>query len=191
MLSTVTKRLVIAALIALCTAASASNQAPRYLNEPVLGLRLDASVKLDPLPEEVRAKCARIADDDESSVHLWVFAQASDAGAAYYVASGYFKMRHPAPGAPLYDPIVRGGLYIVTGNKCNDDPADESFGARDFNVTPLPILQQLSRDLAARLVRAVGSADKLRAEIKNQRIDFDALSPELQEAFKPYFPAAK
>jgi hypothetical protein len=31
----------------------------------------------------------------------------------------------------------------------------------------------------------------LRAEIKNQRIDFDQLSPELQEAFKPFFGAVK
>jgi hypothetical protein len=72
-----------------------------------------------------------------------------------------------------------------------DDPADESFEARDFDQTPLPILQQLARDLAARLVRAVGGPEKLRAEIKNQRIDFDKLSPELQEAFKPYFGSAK
>ena len=68
-----------------------------------------------------------------------------------------------------------------------DDPADESLLARDVNQTPLPILQKLARDLAARLVQAVGGPDQLRAEIKNQRIDFDRLSAELQDAFKPYF----
>lgn len=72
-----------------------------------------------------------------------------------------------------------------------DDPADESFETRDPNQIPLPILRQLAQDLAARLVRAVGGKDKLRAEIKNQRIDFDRLSPELQEAFKPYFSTTK
>ena len=81
-------------------------------------------------------------------------------------------------------------MYAVTGNKCADDPADESFEARDFDQTPLPILQQLARDLAERLVRAVGGPDKLRVEIKSQRIDFDKLSPELQDAFKPYFAGA-
>ena len=81
-------------------------------------------------------------------------------------------------------------MYAVTGNKCADDPADESFEARDFDQTPLPILQQLARDLAVRLVRAVGGPDKLRVEIKSQRIDFDKLSPELQDAFKPYFAGA-
>jgi hypothetical protein len=75
----------------------------------------------------------------------------------------------------------------VTGNKCEGDPADESFEARDFNDTPQPIFQKLARDLAARLVRAVGGPDRLRMEIKNQRIDFDQLSPDLQEAFRPYF----
>jgi hypothetical protein len=85
---------------------------------------------------------------------------------------------------------VRGVLYIVTGNKCVDDPADEAMEAPTEEV-PLPILRHLARDLAARLVRAVGGPDRLRAEIKNQRIDFDALSPELREAFKPYFPAMK
>jgi hypothetical protein len=48
---------------------------------------------------------------------------------------------------------------------------------------------RLSRH-AARTVKAFGGADRLRAEIKNQRIDFDRLSPELQEAFKPYFGTA-
>ena len=188
---TVIKHALVAALFTLSSAVAAGDKLPRYLNEPVLGLRLDAGVKLDRLPDEVRALCSRIADDESSTVHMWIFAQASDAGVAYYVASGYSKMRYPVPGEPKYELIVRGGLYLVTGNKCVDDPADESFGARDFKQTPLPILQQLSRDLAARLVRAVGGAERLRTEIKNQHIDFDQLSPELQVAFKPYFTAIK
>jgi hypothetical protein len=55
---------------------------------------------------------------------------------------------------------------------------------------PDRVLKDLARDLAAQTVKAFGGPDRLRAEIKSQRIDFDALSPELQEAFKPYFPAA-
>jgi hypothetical protein len=78
-------------------------------------------------------------------------------------------------------------LISVTDNKCEGDPADESFDARDFNDIPQPIFQKRARDLAARLVRAVGGPDRLRAEIKNQRIDFDQLSPELQEGFAPHF----
>lgn len=189
MLSIATKRLALAAAIVLASNASAGNRPPKYLNEPVLGLRLDASLKLDPLPEDVRAMCSRLDPGAHTTERLWIFARASDAAATFYVVAGYAKLDYPVSGETLYEATVRGSLYIVTGNKCDGDPADESFAARDFNQTPLPILQQLSRDLAARLVRTLGGVDKLRAEIKNQRIDFDALSPELQEAFKPYFPA--
>lgn len=80
---------------------------------------------------------------------------------------------------------------MTSANCIADGTAREVFDVRDFNETPQPILQQLSRDLAARLVKAFGGADQLRTEIKNQRIDFDQLSPELQEAFKAYFPATK
>ena len=186
-----TKHLLIPALFALCTAASAGDKPPRYVREPVLGLRLDAGVKLDPFPKDVQAMCQQLADDAFWTNTLWIFARAADAGATFYVVSGPAKRQHPQPGEPLYEPDLRGGLISIIGNKCGGDEARESFDARDFNQTPLPILQQLSRDMAERLVRAVGGADKLRAEIKHQRIDFDALSPELQEAFRPYFPAAK
>lgn len=191
MLSTVTKRALILALIALCTAASAGDKPPRVLQEPVLGLRLDARVKLDPLPEEVRALCVQTADNNSRTSRLWIFARASDAGAVFYVVSGYVKLLHPAPGEPAYDLDDQGGFLTITGSKCEADPAHGAFEARAFDEIPQSIYRQLSRDLAARLVRAVGGADKLRTEIKNQRIDFDSLSPELQEAFKPYFPAAK
>jgi hypothetical protein len=188
MLSIAINRAIASALFMLNSAvASAADGPPRYLNEPVLGLRLDAKAKLDPLPEDVRTLCVQIADNEYSTARMWIFAQASDAGGAYYVVAGYSKLRRPAPGERLYEPTARGGLMSVTGNRCVGDPADESFEARDFNDIPQPIFRQLARDLAARLVRALGGPDRLRAEIKNQRIDFDRLSPELQEAFAPYF----
>lgn len=185
--STATKHAIIAALFMLTNAAAApADKAPRYINEPVLGLRLDAGAKLEPLPEDVRALCVQIADNEYATARMWIFAQASDAGAAYYVVGGYSKLRHPDPGEHLYEPTTRGGLMSVTGNTCVGDPADEAMHAPSDEM-PRPILKRLAHDLAARLVRAVGGPDKLHAEIKNQRIDFDGLSPELQEAFKPYF----
>jgi hypothetical protein len=189
--STVTKNLLATLLFAvLCgrAGASPSNHPPRYLQEPVLGLRLEiAGLKLDPLPEDVRAMCEQVADDETWTGRVWIVAEAKDAATTYYLLAGYFKRRHPEPGQSLYDTDSQGGLYTITGTKCGGDPAREVFDVRDFNATPQPILQQLARDLAARLVRAEGSPDKLRAEIKSQRIDFNQLSPELQEAFKPYF----
>lgn len=190
MSSIATKRAILAAVVMLASAmASAGDKPPRYVIEPALGLRLDAGVKLEPLPDDVSTLCSH--DSDNWIYHERIVARTQKAATTYYVASGYAKRRNPQPGQSLYEPITRGGLYAVTGNKCVDDPADESFEARNFDQTPLPILQQLASDLAARLVRAVGGPDRLRTEIRNQRIDFDKLSPELQEAFKPYFGPAK
>jgi hypothetical protein len=190
MSSIATKRVILAAFVmTVGTVAMAGEKTPRYVIEPAIGLRLDAGVKLEALPGEVSALCSR--DSENWISHEWIFARARDAGTNYYVVSGYAKRRNREPGQSLYEPIERGGLYAVTGNKCVDDPADESFETRDPNQIPLPILRQLAQDLVVRLVRAVGGQDKLREEIKNQRIDFDRLSPELQEAFKPYFNTVK
>jgi hypothetical protein len=84
--SIATRIAVIAAVfISLSSAeASAGNKPPPNLSEPILGLLLDSTAKLDPLPDDVRVLCKRIPDGD-SSARLWVFAQSANAGTAYYV----------------------------------------------------------------------------------------------------------
>lgn len=89
-----------------------------------------------------------------------------------------------------------GAIYTVTGTRCGGDDAGDTFDVRDPNAdndgnVPIPMLKALAVDLAARMVKAFGGADQLRAEIETQRIDFHRLSPELQEAFWPYFGPAK
>jgi hypothetical protein len=189
--STVTRKLLAALLFAVfgnSAHAAPSKHPPRFLQEPVLGLRLEvAGLKLDPFPEDVRAMCGQVADDETWTGRVWILAEAKDAAATYYILAGYFKRRHPGPGESLYDTDSQGGVYTIKGSKCGGDPAREVFDVRDFNETPQPVLQQLASDLAARLVKAFGSADQLRAELKGQRVDFNQLSPELQVAFKPYF----
>jgi hypothetical protein len=193
--STAIKNLLAALLLAMTGSyanASPSNHPPRFLQEPVLGLRLEvAGLKLDPLPEDVRAMCGQVADDETWTGRVWIVAEGKDATTTYYVLAGFFKRRHPEPGQSMYDTDSQGGFYTIRGSKCGGDPAREVFDVRDFNETPQPVLQQVAHDLATRLVRAVGGADRLRAELRNQRIDFDQLSPELQEAFRPYFGPAK
>lgn len=193
--STVTKKLLAALLLVVLgntTGAAPSKHPPRFLQEPVLGLRLEiAGLKLDPSPENVRAMCGQVADDETWTGRVWIVAEAKDAAATYYVLAGYFKRRHPGPGESLYDTDSQGGLYTIKGAKCGGDPAREVFDVRDFNEIPQPLLQQLANDLATRLAKAFGGADRLRAELKGQRIDFGQLSPELQAAFKPYFVPAK
>ena len=81
MSSTVTKSLVLAALFAICTtaAAASSNQPPRFLSVPALGLRLPLDrLNLDPLPEDIRATCDQIADNEYSTGRMWIFGRAKD-----------------------------------------------------------------------------------------------------------------
>jgi hypothetical protein len=127
---------------------------------------------------------------------MWVFGSAKDAASTYYILSGYFKRRTKDPERRLYEVPDSGSVFTLRGGKCGGDDARETFDTRDPNAentgnVPIPILRELARDLAVQTVRAFGGADQLRAEIKRQRIDFNQLSPELQEAFQPYFGPAK
>lgn len=195
MLCTVTRRLAAATLFATSIAAGAaeSNQLPRFLPVPALGLRVElAGLKLESFPEELRAACSQIADDESNTGRMWIFGRAKDAAATYYILSGYFKRRNPEPGQRRYAVPDNGSVFIVQGGKCGGDDARETFEVRDPNAentgnVPILILRDLARDLAAQTVRAFGGPERLRAEIKKQRIDINQLSPELQEAFAPYF----
>lgn len=180
--------LLVGALITGPADSAPGDHPPRYLQEPVLGLRMELKgLGLDLLPETIRSRCSQIADDERWTGQVWILAQATDATTQYYVVAGYFKRRHPGPGEGLYDTGSQGGVYMVTATTCGGDPARETFDVRDFNQIPQPVLQQLAHDLATKLTRAFGGSDRLRAEIRNQRIDFNGLSPELQQAFAPYF----
>jgi hypothetical protein len=195
MLFTAISRIATAALFVISTTAAAatgSDKPPRFLTVPVLGLRLPLErINLEPFPEDLRIKCRQLEDESVTS-RVWIFGHARDAARTYYVLTGYFKRLNKEPGQRLYEFWDNGAVYTVTGSKCGGDDAAETFDVRDPDAdndgnVPIPILKALAFDLAARTVQAFGGADQLRAEIKNQRIDFDALSPELQEAFKPYF----
>jgi hypothetical protein len=161
-----------------------------------LGLRVPLDrLNVDRFPEDIRVKCRQISDDELYTGRVWIFGKAKDAASTYYVLTGFFKRRARNAERKVYELWENGSVFTVTGDKCGGDDAVETFNVRDPNAEnhgnlPIPILKQLAVDLAAQTVKAFGGADKLRSEIKNQRIDFDALSPELQEAFKQYFPAA-
>jgi hypothetical protein len=195
---TVISRIVASSLFAICTTATAavSDKPPRFLTVPVLGLRLPIErINVEQFPEDLRAKCGQLEDEFFTS-RVWIFGRARDAASTYYVLTGYFKRLNKEPGQKLYEYWDNGAVYVVTGTKCGGDDAGDTFDVRDPDAdndgnVPIPILKLLAIDLAARTVKAFGGADRLRAEIKAQRIDFNKLSPELQEAFKPYFEPVK
>lgn len=196
--STVISRTVAAILFAVSTTAAAmeSVKPPRFLTVPVLGLRLPLDrANLEAFPDELRLTCSQIEDEYRTS-RVWVFGRANDAAKTYYVLTGYTKRLHPEPGQRLYEYWNDGIVFTVQGDKCGGDGAEETFenpdpDAENNGNVPIPILRELARDLAVRTVRAFGGPEKLRAEIKNQRIDFNQLPSSLQETFKPYFGPTK
>lgn len=194
MLSTAIKRLATAAFFIVSTSAMAgSDKPPRFLTVPVLGLRLPLErINLEPFPEELRLQCPQLYDAEFFTSRVWIFGQARNAGSTYYVLGGYSKRLNKQPNQKLYEPWDNGAVYTVTGTKCGGDDANETFEVRDLDAdndgnVPIAMLKLLANDLAARTVKAFGGVDRLRAEIKAQHIAFEHLSPELQEAFKPYF----
>lgn len=195
----VARTLAAASLFAICPTvpAASSNQPPRFISVPALGLRLPIErLNLDSFPEGIRAMCNQIADSEQSTGRMWIFGRAKDGASAYFILSGYFKRRSAVAERRLYEIWDDGAVFTIRGDKCGGDPnAAETFDARDPNAdnngnVPIPILRELARDLATQSIRAFGGPEKLRAAIIAQRLDFDTLSLELQEAFRPYFPAA-
>lgn len=197
--STAISRIAAIALFAVGTTAAAaeSDKPPRFLTVPVLGLRLPLErINLEPFPEDLRVRCRQLYDEELYSSSVWILARARDAASTYYVLTGYSKRLNRDSDRKLYEYWDNGAVYTVTGTKCGGDDAEETFDVRDPNAdndgnVPIPMLKALAVDFAARTVKAFGGPDRLRAEIKAQRIDFNRLSPELQEAFKPYFEPAK
>ncbi|RYG99656.1 MAG: hypothetical protein EON58_03180 [Alphaproteobacteria bacterium] len=190
MLSIVTKRLVAVASLALaCCIAQAKEGPPRVLQEPVLGLRLPAAkLRLNVLTDEIRNKCAPLADNEKWRGRLWVYATTKDAGGTYYVVGGYYERLNPEPGQPRYQLDTTGAVFQIVGDTCiGYGGAKEVFDAQYFEETPQAILRKLAADLAAQLARGLGGSERLRTELRNQRIDLEQLSPELQEALKTYF----
>lgn len=188
---TATKKFVVSMALAVASAALGAaeySHPPKFLIEPVLGLKVERSdARLDPLPEHVRRLCAQMADNDMWTARQWIFGSASSDGKTYYLVNGYFMRRHPTRGQHRYHQPDQGGMYIVSGSDCGGDPARDVFDVRDFEEIPKAVLDQLADDLVTRLIRVYGSADRLRAQLRQQGIESKQLTPELQRAFKPYF----
>lgn len=185
------KRFLAAACLALASlSALAAPPSPRILTEPVLGLRYEAArVKFDPLPSQILANCANLADSEEWHSVWFIYAQAQDASGRTYYATGGYDIAKNSSGKPQFTTGDAGLIFFTDRDACTTlEQIRDTFDARLFDeyITE-PVLKLLAADYAKRLERAFGGAAKLRAELRNQYIDKDELSPELLEALKPYF----
>ena len=187
--SIVLNPIVTAALLVFTSySALAAGPGPRVLTEPVLGLRYETSrVKFDPLPAHALTNCETMRDNEYGKGIWFINAKATDsAGRTYYISGGY-EIRTETPGR--YETAGLGAVFFTDRGSCTYiDTARAVFDDRIFNdELPESVLRLLAADVAKRLVKAFGGAEKLRTEFRNQHIDKDALPPELLEALKPYF----
>lgn len=167
---------------------------PRILREPVFGLRYEsAKIKFERLPSSAIANCPTLADDENSRAVWYVFGQASDsASKTYYVIGGYeIRAGVPYP-HQRYETEGLGVVLSIEGSTCTIiDSARQVFDDRLFDdELPQSILKRLAHDVTKRLVGAFGTAGRLETEFANQRIDREALPPELAQALQPYLTEA-
>lgn len=179
----------IAMLFASCACSAAATK-PLVLQEPVLGLRYEiAKNKFDTLPKSDLANCETFQDDSDSSATWYVYGKFKDAsGRTYYVSGGYETTHNPTRNEDRYETTNFGAVFFIDGSKCVYlDEARQTFVDRVFNDEMSPhVLQGLATDIATRLARAFGGTERLKVELRNQRIDLTDLPPELRAAFKSY-----
>ncbi len=185
------KRLVATVVLASTSySALAELPSPRILTEPVLGLRYEAArVKFDPLPSQAIANCEYMVDSEDWRSVWFIYAQAQDPSGRIYYATGGYDIAKNLPGKPQFTTGGAGLIFFTDRGTCKTlEQVRDTFDARlfDEDITE-PVLKLLAADYAKRLERAFGGAAKLRAELRNQYIDRNELSPELLEALKPYF----
>lgn len=184
--STVVSRVLLGALLALAARAVLAKEVPpRVLQEPVFGLRVQSSnPALEMLSEEARSKCFELADNEDLTGRMWIFARVDEAGATYYVVGGYFERLHPDKGEARYRLDTVGGVYKIDSANCMGyGAAREVFDVPAFEEISLPIRQRLAADLASRLSLLFGGPDRLRTAMRARTIDAERLSPELRGAF--------
>ena len=101
--STVIKTFCVAmAVLGASANAQEGERPPQFLQDPVLGLRLPlARLRLDPMPDDIRALCDQMADNATWMGRQWIFGVARYSTSTYYLVNGYSKRRHPKPGERL------------------------------------------------------------------------------------------
>lgn len=189
MSSTVIKAIVLCTALT-CLNSIAAADKPKVLREPVLGLRYEPStVKFEPLPDGAIASCDTLQNDENRRAVWYIYARTTDASSrTYYVIGGYEIPARVPPGRTKFETDGLGVTLFTEGGHCTIiDTARQVFDDRLYdNEMPQQTLRALAKDVAERLLRAYGSAERLKRELRNQHVDQDALPAELKESLKPY-----
>lgn len=144
--------------------------------DPVMGLSFRPNqIKFEQAPSSLVAACTQPARS-----MFWIYAQVSRPEGEYIVIAGPTWTTPDSPGAkPVLEPVDSyGEVVLVHEGKCTPfaDP-DTLFGAP--SLAQKALVEDLSKDLIARAVRAYGSKAKLQAALKAQGLTPDKLDPVL------------
>ena len=191
MYSIALKRSVAGTLMVLASyACDAAATKPRFFQDPVLGLRYDlAKHRFDNIPASDLVNCENYQDTSTHSATRYIYGKVKDpSGRTYYVSGGYDIFHDPANNETRYETTNFGAVFYIDANNCvYIDEARQTFENGIFNdETPQHVIQALALDVAARLQRAFGGAERLKVELRNQRIDLESLPTELKQAFKGF-----
>ncbi|MES2298914.1 MAG: hypothetical protein V4582_17850 [Pseudomonadota bacterium] len=185
------KHATLIAVLALATSKATCNgldDPPTILQVPVLDIRYEiAATNFEALPADITDLCDT---DHEYRGRYFIFANIRDGARSYYLIGGYGVRPPPElPGHPRYYPYDFGTVYFIEGKRCEEVgdaiPVFED-GATEQDLSQ-STLTRLAKDFAVRLEHGFGGKDRLRAELRNQHVDFKRLTTELQKAFYPYF----
>jgi hypothetical protein len=173
-----------------CLHCVAAADQPNVLREPVLGLRYEpATVKFDPLPDSAIASCSTLQNDENRRAVWYIYARTTDASSrVYYIIGGYEIPAQVRQGQSRFETDGLGVTLFTEGGQCTIlDTARQVFDDRLYDdEMPQQTLRALARDVADRLLRAYGSPERLKRELRYQHVDQDALPAELKESLESY-----
>jgi hypothetical protein len=177
-------------LCVLSSGAWAAKEAPpSVLQEPVFGLKLPlASAKLKPFPDEMRAQCKQLADNESWKGHLWIYAKAEDEFGTYFVVGGYYERSKAVFSGPRFHLDTSGAVVRLAGKECTAfGGARDVFDARYFAEIPQVTLQRLADDLIIQLMNSFDEMNRFKDAIRRQQPDLDNLPGELRVALREAF----
>lgn len=189
MSSTAIKAIVLSTALTCLNCVAAADR-PNVLREPVLGLRYEPStVKFEPLPDGAIATCDTLQNDENRRAVWFIYARATDASSrTYYIIGGYEIPARVPPGRSKFDTDGLGVTLFTEAGHCTIvDTARQVFDDRLYdNEMPQQTLRALAKDVADRLLRAYGSPERLKRELRDQHVDQEALPAELKESLQPF-----
>lgn len=179
---------VLLVALGLAGGSTASQQHSHKMADPLFGISYNPQfVKFEEAPETIGKLCRDLRGRD-----LWVYAHFKNAGAEYFIVSGFRKIYPDAPKAkPVGSEPDFGIAVLITGEKCTEDQS-EYFLRQETNpargATPIPasesVLEAIAADALQRYAKAFGGKEEFLSKLSAE--DRQDAPPVLQKQIKAF-----